>query len=83
MGVPPAKLHEKRRKPQEIPLCSGWFFDPVLIRNAYNVRWPFVLAQVQADRATASGGAMARAPDYWEETAPNEGGSNSKANTTF
>src|SRR5665811_2309721 len=29
MGVPPAKLHEKRRKPQEIPRCAGWFFDSV------------------------------------------------------
>src|SRR5450759_1379004 len=29
MGLRPAKLHEKRRKPQEIPRCARWFFEPV------------------------------------------------------
>src|SRR5450759_4608474 len=28
MGLRPAKLHEKRRKPQEIPRCARWFFAP-------------------------------------------------------
>jgi hypothetical protein len=28
-GLRPAKFHEKPRKTQGIPGCSGWFFDPV------------------------------------------------------